>query len=396
MRDTGFPLSEMAKLQTGQLGRIAVTAANELRLALAGGGTGGHVHPGLHLLSDPAAGEVADVVWFQAGRAVEDRAFRSTPLAVEVDRVVLRLEPEGGGAPSLGRLAVHTAPAARAARRALARHRSEVLLGLGGFTCLPAVLAARSLGIPVALLEINAAAGRATRWLGPLAQRVLHAWPREPAGGRHQVTGPPLAPAFAAGPPDTAASAEARRAEGFDPRAPLLLVLGGSQGARGLNRFVSRSVDVFARRGVGVLHQVGPGRMHEAAFERAGYRAVEYVGDVRRALAAATVVLCRGGASTLAEVAAMRRPAWVVPYPHHRDRHQELNARGLGEGVRIVAEAGLDEHRARDLARLAGLEGEEERGRMARALDGAVPLDGAARTWRELVSLARGESAPRA
>ena len=375
---------------------MLLTDTNGLRLALAGGGTGGHVHPGLHLLTDPAASEVTDVVWFQAGRAAEERAFRSTPLPLDVDRVVLRLEPEGGGAPSLGRLALHTAPAVRAARRALARHRSEVLLGLGGFTCLPAVLAARSLGIPVALLEINALAGRATRLLGPLAQRVLHAWPHGPAEGRHRVTGPPLAPAFAAGPPDPAASAEARRAEGFDPRAPLLLVLGGSQGARGLNRFIAGNVDVFARRGVGVLHQVGPGRLHEAAFERSGYRRVEYVADVRRALAAATVVLCRGGASTLAELGAMRRPAWVVPYPHHRDRHQEHNARRLGEGVRVVAEVDLDERAARELADLAGPDGALDRARMSRAQGGSVPLDGAARTWAELRSLARPESARRA
>ena len=207
-------------------------------MALAGGGTGGHVQPGLHLLAHAQAQglDLADVLWFQTGRGVEERAFGGFEERVPwpVERVSLRLEPEGGGAPGLARLARCTLPAVLAARRALARHGSDVLLGLGGFTCLPAVLAARSLGIPVALLEINAVAGRATRWLAPLAARVLHAWPPARPSTRHVFTGPPLGPEFALPPP---AAAAARRALGFPEHIPLVLVLGGSQGAQSLNRF---------------------------------------------------------------------------------------------------------------------------------------------------------------
>jgi UDP-N-acetylglucosamine:LPS N-acetylglucosamine transferase len=302
--------------------------------------------------------------------------------------VVLRLEPEGGGAPTWTRLAVHTAPAVRRARAALVAQRSEIVLGLGGFTCLPAVLAARSLGLPVALFEINAVPGRATRLLAPLAQRVFHAWPPPAGNPRERWTGPPLSAAFCAGPPDEARTREARRAEGFRAGAPLLLVLGGSQGARALNQFVARHVDLFARRGISVLHQTGPGRLSEGAFEREGYRRVEYLRDVARALSAATLVLCRGGASSLAEIGALARPACVVPYPHHKDRHQERNALRLGAGVRIVPEGRLDESMARELARLCGPEGVFEREPMSQALAGVVPLDGAARMWRELVALA--------
>jgi len=373
------------------------SAAKGVRLALAGGGTGGHVHPGLHLLDHLAGtGEVEDVLWLQAGRAVEERAFEGARLESRlespVQRVVLRLEPEGGGAPTLARLVMHTGPAVRAARRALREHASQVVLGLGGFTCLPAVLAARSLGLPVALFEINAVPGRATRTLTPLAQRVFHAWPPLQIDRRERWTGPPLAAAFCGGPPDEARSRDARRAEGFPAGAPLLLILGGSQGARPLNRFVSQHVDVFARRGISVLHQTGPGRLEEGAFERAGYRRSEYLHDVPRALCAATAVLCRGGASTLAEVGALQRPAFVVPYPHHRDRHQERNALRLGEGARVVGEERLDGTFARELARICGREGALERERMSRALAGSVPSDGAARLWRELRALVAAES----
>ena len=370
-----------------------VGAAKGIRLALAGGGTGGHVHPGLHLLDHLAgSGEVDEVLWLQAGRSVEDCAFEGARLQVPVERVVLRLEPEGGGAPTLPRLMIHTGPAVRAARKALRRHGSQVVLGLGGFTCLPAVLAARSLGLPVALFEINAVPGRATRTLTSLARRVFHAWPPVAITERERWTGPPLAAAFCAGPPDEARARDARRTEGFRAGAPLLLVLGGSQGARPLNRFVVKHVDVFARRGISVLHQTGPGRLEEGAFEREGYRRVEYLHDVPRALSAATLVLCRGGASTLAEVGALQRPAFVVPYPHHPDRHQELNAQRLGEGARIVPESRLDGRLARELARVCGREGALERERMSRALAGLVPTDGAARLWRELRGLARAET----
>ena len=94
-------------------------------------------------------------------------------------------------------------------------------------------------------------------------------------------------------------------------------------------------------------------------------------------LTAADLVLCRGGASTLAEIAATRTPAWVVPYPHHADRHQERNARELGGGVRIVPEEALDAELARELARLLGAEGAEERARMSAALEAVLPGDAA-------------------
>lgn len=358
-----------------------------MRLALAGGGTGGHIVPGLHLLAHATGPAPDDVLWFRAGRQVEERALAGLPEASE--RVVLRLEPEGGGAPGAAGLAWRTAPAVLRARRALAEHGSNVLLGLGGFTCLPAVLAARSLGIGVALLEVNVVSGRATRWLAPLADRVLHAWPLDAdADHRHVHTGPPLAPELTGPRPSPA---EARRALGFAPDRPLLVVLGGSQGAGGLNAFLtSVGARAVVASGASVLHQTGPGRSAEGLGDPLeGYRAVEYVDDVPTALAAATGVLCRGGASTLAEVAAARAPAWVVPYPHHPDRHQERNARAVGDGLRIVPEGELGAGIADELAAWLGPAGSVDRGRRAEALAAAVPLDGAARIWRELNDMIR-------
>jgi UDP-N-acetylglucosamine--N-acetylmuramyl-(pentapeptide) pyrophosphoryl-undecaprenol N-acetylglucosamine transferase len=349
--------------------------------------------PGLHLL-EHAGSEVSDLIWFQTGRAVEDQVLRDLERAVpraSVTRVTLRLEPEGGGAPSLGRLARRALPAARVARRALREHRAQVLLGLGGFTSLPAVLAARTLRLPVALLEVNCVPGRATRWLSRFAQRVLYSWASAvPAGDpRHAWVGPPLSRAFLELSRDDPVATEwARTAAGFRADRPLLVVLGGSQGALGLNRFVREQAGFWVEHGLQVLHQFGPGRSEEAARDLPGYRALEYLHDVPGALRAASVVLCRGGASTLAEVGVARCPAWVVPYPHHSDRHQERNARELAGGARIVDEARLDRAQAQELLALAGPGGEPQRARMRAELVGRVPSDGARRLWAELCALA--------
>ena len=366
-----------------------------LRIALAGGGTGGHIVPGRHLLAQHP-GNLADVLWFCTGRPVEQRAFAGLAEelgSIPLERVALALEPDGGGAPRISGLALRTLPAVRAARAALRAHGSEVLVGLGGFTCLPAVVAARTLGIPVALLEINAVRGKATRWLAPFAARVFHAWRGTLPGGRTSakdvLCGPPLAPQFAAGAVSAERQRSARAALGFVPERPLLVVLGGSQGAGALNTFVATQLGEFLRQGVQVLHQTGPGRIGQGAEERAGYRKLEFVHDVHGALAAATLVLCRGGASTLAEVAALRRPAWVVPYPHHADRHQERNARELGEGVELVAESRLDASFARELVQRTLASGEPELARRAAVLERVLPLDAAERIWKELAPLAR-------
>ncbi len=374
-----------------------------IRLAIAGGGTGGHIVPGLHLCRSALA-DLADVLWLTSGRAVEARVLGDLAwklAGTTCERVALDLERKGGGAPSRPELFLRSAPAVLRARRALEQHRSEVLLGLGGFTCLPSVLAARSLGLPVALLEMNAVQGSATRWLAPFARRVLHVWKgsvpasalgRETLDATHVHVGPPLDPEFDARaiPPEEAAGA--RRELGFDPDRPLLLVLGGSQGASALNRFVADEAPALVRNGLQVLHQTGPGKRAEGRDAFGGYRAVEYLDAVHRALCASTLVLTRGGASALAEIAAIGRPAIVVPYPHHGDRHQERNAHELGEGVSILDEFDLGSFGRAEIERLAAPSAQGERERMSAILRAALPSDGAARILAVLDSITRRTS----
>jgi UDP-N-acetylglucosamine--N-acetylmuramyl-(pentapeptide) pyrophosphoryl-undecaprenol N-acetylglucosamine transferase len=370
-----------------------------LRLALAGGGTGGHLVPGLHLLDHllRQADGLDDLLWISSGRAIEERVLAGIDQRlgeVNLERVCLDLEPPGGGAPGLGRISARLPAAVSHARRSLQQHRSEIVLGLGGFASAPAVLAARSLGLPVAMLEINAVAGRATRALAPLCARVFHAWEDSlPArrGRRHRFCGPPLARAFLDGPADETRRRAAKSAQGFDGDRPLLVVLGGSQGALGLNDFVQAHVQAWLSRGIQVLHQVGPGRLREGAEAREGYRAREYVREVSEVLSAADFVLCRGGASTVAEIAGKGVPAWVVPYPHHADHHQERNARAAGLCVKSEPELGAEV--AEELALVLVPEGAGERALLrARRTAGLAPHerdDGASRILSELGDLAR-------
>jgi UDP-N-acetylglucosamine--N-acetylmuramyl-(pentapeptide) pyrophosphoryl-undecaprenol N-acetylglucosamine transferase len=365
---------------------------SSLRVAFAGGGTGGHVVPGLHLLADARErGDLPlDLAWFTSGRAVEERVFagaRALLAGLAHERVVLPLERAGGGAPSRGALVLRAPRAVALARRALLRHRSEVLLGLGGFASAPAVIAARSLGIPVALLEVNAVPGAATRWLGPLASRVVCAFEGGASGARGVCTGPPLPPGLTRGP--RGALPAARADLGFDPARPLLVVLGGSQGAAALNAFVRAHLARLLAGGVQVLHQVGPDRLAEAGAAGAGYRAVEYVEPAARALEAATVVLSRAGASTLCEIAALGVPAFVAPYPRAAGDHQTRNAQALGRGARIVRDHELGVWTADAITRLASESGAAERASMSAELARALPLDGARRIWHELAAIAR-------
>lgn len=375
-----------------------------LRLAIVGGGTGGHVVPGLHMLAALAASDELpnprDLVWFETGRAAEvasmarlDALVGSCPL----ERVRVRVEPPSGGAPSRARLLLRTPRAFWAARRALKAHRSEVVFGLGGFTLLPVVLAARSLRIPVVLLEINAVPGRAVRALSPFAASVLHAWPssvpvdsREDQSKRHRVTGPPLGPDFTASLERAAACEDSWREDlGADSTAPLLCVLGGSQGAGALNGFVKAHLAALLAAGVVVVHQVGPGRMGEAADRQPGYLPLEFIDDVAGLLASATMALSRAGASTLAELAAVGLPAMVVPYPG-AGGHQRMNAKELEGGLLLVEEPDLGRIALDHLISLLGPDGELWRKAATNALRRRVPRDAALEVARELTSRAKG------
>jgi UDP-N-acetylglucosamine--N-acetylmuramyl-(pentapeptide) pyrophosphoryl-undecaprenol N-acetylglucosamine transferase len=251
------------------------------------------------------------------------------------DRAEARLVPDAGfeldtfrvsGLPrqpglAQARAALRALAAPAACERILARRRPNVVLGGGGYVSGPMVLAAARRRIPSALMEADAHLGLANRLAAPFARRVFLSFPipgRKPP--KYQVTGRPIPARSQPVPRD-----EARRLFDLPPEGPVLLVAGGSLGARALNDLASES---FGAAGPAVLHLSGE-REHErlrGRVSRPDYRLLPFTDDYGAALGAADLVLARAGGGVW-ELAAAGKPAILVPYPLATADHQTKNAR---------------------------------------------------------------------
>jgi len=316
-----------------------------MRAVFAGGGSGGHLYPGL---------------------AVADELRRRDPLGIEIrflatsrpiDRIILDrsgfawepLPAIRDGRPSRLGTFLRAAPVFGTALRRIRELRPDVVIGLGGYGSVPPCLAAASLRIPVFLLEPNCIPGRANRLLSPLAREVWVQFGavREglPRGARVRVTGNPLRQGLQAVP-----AAGARVSLGLAASLPTLVILGGSQGASGVNRLATTSAPELRARceGLQIFHLAGAADRDavDEAYRRARIpaRVEAFVDRMDLAYSAADVVVSRAGAGTLAELAAFGLPAVLVPYPHDRDRHQVENARAFERaGAAVVHLEGGEE-----------------------------------------------------
>lgn len=278
-----------------------------------------------------------------------------------------------------------------AARRTLRRRGADTVLGGGGYVAGPAGLAALSLRIPLVLTEADRRLGLANRLLAARARRVCLAFPIPGrAGERYVVTGRPVPAALA-----RADRAAARRRFGVAAEEPCLLVFGGSQGARSINIAAAEAFRDDEGTRPHVLHICGRRDFAEVRGLLGGAEAPErYVllayepglGDV---LAACDLVLARAGGSIF-EVAAMGRPAILVPYPHASGRHQHANAEWMAEGGAAVVldDSELEPERLRRM--VAALLG--DRPRLAQMSEAAASLarpDAATRVADEVLAAVR-------
>jgi UDP-N-acetylglucosamine--N-acetylmuramyl-(pentapeptide) pyrophosphoryl-undecaprenol N-acetylglucosamine transferase len=267
------------------------------------------------------------------------------------------------------------------AARILGRRRPEVVLGGGGYVSGPMVLAAGLRRLPAALTEADAHLGLANRLAAPFARRVFLAYPidglTEP---KYRVVGRPIPVRSRPMPQEAARQLFALPAEG-----PVVLVFGGSQGARHLNE---AAVEAFGPGGPAVLHLAGL-RDYEALaarIERRDYRLLPFTDDFGAALSAADLVVARAGGSVW-EIAAAGRPALLVPYPHATAGHQAKNAAYFERGgaAVVVAESKLDLRPQVD-ALLADPHRLEQ---MAAAMRALARPDAADVIAEELIALAR-------
>lgn len=292
-------------------------------VAIACGGTGGHLFPGIAV-----------------GREVLERGGRVTLFISEkeVDRQAVR---DVGGMeiiplPSVGltrgRLVGFLAGLWRSRRIAaehLRKHPAQLVLAMGGFTSAAPIMAGRRAGAVCFLHDSNVIPGRANRLLARFAGEIFLGFDaaQNRIRGRVRVTGTPVRPEFREMSP-----AAARSELGLRPDDPVLLIMGGSQGASGINRLLTGAlpglVGKFPR--LQFIHLTGTGDLAvvQGAYTQLGVPALVQVfcSRMHLALGAATLAVSRAGGSTLAELAAMRTPSVLIPFPSAADNHQQLNA----------------------------------------------------------------------
>lgn len=291
-------------------------------IAFFGGGSGGHLFPGISL-AERARERFPGcrAVFFRTSKSVEEKVFHGRGL----ETMPLSLRSPAGGFRSWLRYARDAVRVERAIGKQLAQG-FDVAIGLGGYASLPGILAARSLGIPVILLEQNAVAGRVNRLLAPFVDAVAcsFAETRLRLPKRQIVTGNPLRPEIAAA---------AARAGGASRRSEkVILVVGGSQGSGALNKAVRDALPQLLELTEKIywIHVTGDADKDgmTEAYRKNGFGADvhAFTPELPTLMAQSDLVLGRAGGTTLSELAALGVPSVLVPYPHHRDQHQKRNA----------------------------------------------------------------------
>jgi UDP-N-acetylglucosamine--N-acetylmuramyl-(pentapeptide) pyrophosphoryl-undecaprenol N-acetylglucosamine transferase len=297
-------------------------------LLFTGGGTGGHVFPMIAVADAVRAlAPDVDVVFVGTERGLETTAVPARGYRLELLRVV---PMRGGGVRGAAEGAWRAARAIPEARALVRRFAPAAVFSIGGYAAGPVSLAARSLGVPLALMEPNSAIGLANRLVAPLVKRAYTAFAqseRHFPRGSVLRTGVPIRAGFG---PRPYARAKPLR----------VLVLGGSQGAESLNQTLPRALAQSSTT-VTVVHQCGAGRdaavraLYDQLGAGARARVVPFIEDMPSAIAEADLVIGRAGAGAVAEICGVGRPSLLIPYPFAGD-HQRHNADALvSEGAAI-------------------------------------------------------------
>ena len=295
------------------------------RLLIAASGTGGHLFPAL------AVADAMPADWSVSWLGVPDRLERQLVPSRYPLHPVRAGGLQGRGLRKLLNL-LQLLQAVRSVRRLIRRERIAAVFTSGGYIAAPAILAARWAGVPVVLHESNAVPGKVTRLLGRLCSQVAVGLPQAAARlprCRPVVTGTPVRQAFLepAPLPDWAPKGSG----------PLLLVMGGSQGAVGLNQMVRPLLAKLTAAGVRVVHLTGNNDPEAGLPLPAGVVELPFSDEIPGLLQHAALAISRSGAGALSELAVCGTPAVLVPYPAAADHHQDVNAAAAAElGAAVI------------------------------------------------------------
>ena len=295
-----------------------------MRVVIAAGGTGGHIYPAIAYAKefqrfDPGG----SILFVGTGKSLEADILRKEGFGYEPIKAEGLV---GRGILPMTRSLMLLPLSVWQAVQILRNHRTDLVIGTGGYVSPPVILAAWLLKIPRALLEPNAMPGLANRVMGPLANMVFLAFESARSffsSAKVKVIGTPIRKGFLLEHPPAPPQ-----------KVSHLLIFGGSQGARAINAAMLQAVTFSARlREVTITHQTGAEEYEQV---KAGYEQLGIPADVRPflfdmplELAKADLVVCRGGASTLAELSACGKVGILIPFPHATHNHQEVNARAM-------------------------------------------------------------------
>jgi len=310
-----------------------------MNIVIAAGGTGGHLYPAIayakeFVRRDPQG----QILFIGSGKSLEGEILKKEGFAFER----IRVEGLVGRKPLEMLRALALLPRSIGQSIGLLRkHKTDLVIGTGGYFSPPVILAAWMLRIPRVLLEPNAMPGFANRVLGPFANRIFLAFDgarRFFHGEKVEVIGTPVRKEFI-----------------LDNRPPVssivshVLVFGGSQGARAINTAMVEAVAASSmiRRQLTITHQTGPADLERvrAEYARLGVAAEvqPFLFDMPQELRRADLVVCRSGASTLAELAAYGKVGILVPFPQATHQHQDKNAQSVAAqgAARVIPQAEL-------------------------------------------------------
>jgi UDP-N-acetylglucosamine--N-acetylmuramyl-(pentapeptide) pyrophosphoryl-undecaprenol N-acetylglucosamine transferase len=308
----------------------APSGAESMRIVIAGGGTGGHVIPALAIAHQLKKQFAADILFIGTARGIETRLVPKAGFPLDLIKV--------GGLKNVSlmtraRTMFDLPRALWVSGRMLSDFNPDVVIGVGGYASGPAMFAAIRRRIPTLAFEPNVVPGFANRlvarWVSAAAVHFEETCEYFP---NCKVTGVPVREAFFHIPAKSAGP-------------PTLLVFGGSQGARAINQAMIESLPGLNQRipGLHIIHQTGQRDYDHvlAAYEKAGVSGEvhKFIDDMPATFARADLLVCRSGASTVAEITAAGKPAIFVPFPRAADGHQNVNARALERaGAAIVVE----------------------------------------------------------
>lgn len=309
-------------------------------MMVTGGGTGGHTSPAVAIIEELRKRDPRlQIQWVGRRGSIEEDVSKA--LAIPFRSLIV----EGWPRASRVRKAVAALKLAVGMAQAcwrLITYRPQLVLGVGGYVSLPLMWVAQWLRIPTAIHEQNKRLGMANRILAKRASLLLLSYPDtigQYDSAKACVVGNPTRAAFVHPP----SKETARQTLRLDPDRPAVLVVGGSQGARSLNRAVEDMIAALPADAFQVIWMTGKAdaAAARAAAERSAAHvdAVAFIQDMAAAYAAADIVVCRAGASTTAEIALMGKPAILVPFPFATDRHQDANAAAFADaGAGIVVD----------------------------------------------------------